>query len=694
MPALRCSVIIPARDEAGAIADVVRRVRRTLDAEVIVVDNNSTDGTAEIARAAGARVVAETVRGYGHACLAGIRAAAGPDIIVLLDGDGSMSPEEIPSLLQPIAANAADVVCGSRVARATAGSMPAHQAFGNWLAVTLLHLLYGVRLTDLGPFRAVRASTLASLQMRPSRFAFLAEMLARAARRGARIVEVEVGYRARIAGQSKVGGSVRGSLEAGTEIIASLIANRIDDWAAWSLGIGASVAFFLLAWLRHASLRSTAYDLGFFDQVVWNASHGHGLASSFLDYSFFGQHFEPALLLFVPLYVLHGTPLWLLLGQSLALGLASVPLFALARGWLGRQLAWVVVGTYLVQLGVSRTVAFDFHTEALSVPFVFLALLALRDRHRTLFLIAGTAPMLCKEDGALVTVALGLVALLVMRDRIALLLSAAGLVSGGVVLLAVMPAFRHGLPGDLIGRYAYLGSSPRDIVLHLFTEPGIAASHLLNSGALPAVGLALLGVGLLPLLRPGLLLIALIPLTPSLLSGDPDQARLMLHYGIDGIPLLLLAAMLGLHRLQPSARSVAIGTVALAAGGLGVFIALSPLPRMVLADVPDLFGPAGAVSVLRHIPADAPVAASTALVPHLSERNTIDELPCGAGQTAWVAVLADRRPSAQSLQHGYAPTIANLPRLGYRPVATNGAITVWSAPGGEAQAPASCFPSR
>ncbi len=694
MSPLRCSVIIPARDEAGAIADVVRRVRATLDAEVIVVDNNSTDGTAEMATAAGARVVAETVRGYGHACLAGIRAAAGPDLIVLLDGDGSMAPEEIPSLLQPIAENAADIVCGSRRARATAGSMPAHQAFGNWLAVTLLHVLYGVRLTDLGPFRAVRASTLASLQMPPSRFAFLAEMLARAARRGARIVEVEVGYQARIAGQSKVGGSLRGSLEAGVEIIGSLLANRIDEWPAWFAGVAASLLYFLLAWLRYASFHSTAYDLGFFDQVVWNAAHGHGLTSSFLEYSFFGEHFEPALLLFVPLYVIHATPLWLLLGQSMALGLAIVPLFALARGWLDRRLAWLAVVAYFLQLGVSRTVAFDFHTEALGVPFVFLALLALREERRLLFLAAAAVPLLGKEDGALVAIALGLIAALLFHERIGLLLSAFALGWGAIVLLAIMPAYRHGLAGDLIARYAYLGSSPGEVILHTVTRPDVVVGHLVTGGALPALAIALLGLGLLPLLRPWLLLIALIPLVPALLSADPDQSGLALHYGITAVPLLVTTAVLGLRQVAVKPVPRIVGTVALAAGALLVFLVASPLPQMVLTDVPDLAGNAGTGRALRAIPAAASVAAATSLVPHLSERPVIDEFPCGVAHASWIAVDKGRLPSSQSQAYGYGATVASLPRLGYRPVAASGTVTVWHSSGAAAQGPASCFPSR
>ena len=224
-----CAVVIPARNEAGAIARVVARIPRDLGAEVIVVDNGSRDGTGEAARMAGARVVVEPRRGYGEACCAGAAAAAGAAIIVFIDGDGSMDPGEIPRLIAPIVADEADIVCGSR-SHADPASLPLHQRIGNRLAVGLLRVLYGVRLSELGPYRAVRAATLAELGLRGSRYAWVAELLARAARRGARITEVEVSYRHRTAGRSKVGGTIRGSLGAGLAIVGTLLWRRVAPW--------------------------------------------------------------------------------------------------------------------------------------------------------------------------------------------------------------------------------------------------------------------------------------------------------------------------------------------------------------------------------------------------------------------------------------------------------------------------------
>jgi len=223
------AVVIPARNEAGAITAVVAQIPRDIGADVIVVDNGSSDGTGEAARMAGARVVVEPRRGYGEACRAGAAAAEGAAIIVFIDGDGSMDPGEIPRLIAPIVANDADIVCGSR-SRAEPGSLPRHQRIGNRLAVALLGVLYGVRLAELGPYRAVRAATLAELGLRGSRYAWVAELLARAARQGARITEVEVSYRRRTAGRSKVGGTVRGSLGAGLAIVGTRLWRGIAPW--------------------------------------------------------------------------------------------------------------------------------------------------------------------------------------------------------------------------------------------------------------------------------------------------------------------------------------------------------------------------------------------------------------------------------------------------------------------------------
>jgi len=210
---VNATLVIPALNEAGAIGDLVRRVPAGAVREVIVVDNGSTDATAVVAASAGARVVREPRRGYGAACWAGVRAvSADTDVVAFLDGDGSQSPEELPKILEPIAGGRADFVLG---ARRRADGHPAHATLGTQLIARLIAWRHGARVTDIPPFRAIRTDLLRELDMRDRAFGWPVEMVAKAAARGARIVEVVVSHRPRVAGRSKVSGTVVGSLRAG-----------------------------------------------------------------------------------------------------------------------------------------------------------------------------------------------------------------------------------------------------------------------------------------------------------------------------------------------------------------------------------------------------------------------------------------------------------------------------------------------
>ncbi|HWU39780.1 MAG TPA: glycosyltransferase family 2 protein, partial [Candidatus Acidoferrum sp.] len=163
---MRVTAIIPALDEEGAIGETVARLDRSLVQDIIVVDNGSRDRTVERAMAAGARIVREPRRGYGSACLAGVRAAGHSTILIFLDGDRSDDPEDLPRVLAPVLSDEADLVLGSRL-RGTRqrGSLSTHQLWGNRVVLVLLRMLYGLRLTDFGPFRAIRAEVLAGLCM-------------------------------------------------------------------------------------------------------------------------------------------------------------------------------------------------------------------------------------------------------------------------------------------------------------------------------------------------------------------------------------------------------------------------------------------------------------------------------------------------------------------------------------------------
>ena len=218
------SVVIAALNEEAAIGKVINDVPREIADEIIVVDNGSTDRTAAVAEAAGARVVAEPRRGYGRAFRTGLHSIS-PDceIVVFLDGDGSDYPEMMNRLVEPISGGTRDFVIGSRVrGQRQAGSMSWHQVFAGYMVGFLLRLLYGVRSTDMGPFRAIRRDALERLNLREETYGWPLEMQMRAARAGLRILEVPVDYRRRAGGQSKIAGTVRGSVMAATRILLTL----------------------------------------------------------------------------------------------------------------------------------------------------------------------------------------------------------------------------------------------------------------------------------------------------------------------------------------------------------------------------------------------------------------------------------------------------------------------------------------
>lgn len=219
-------VIIPAFNEENSVGQVVREIPAGLVDEVVVVNNNSNDQTAVEAARAGATVLNEPVQGYGRACLRGIDYARNrhqkPDLVVFLDADYSDYPAEMTALVAPILADEADMVIGSRaLGNRQRGAMTPQQVVGNWLATTLLRWLYGVRYTDLGPFRAIRFSSLLALDMQDKTYGWTVEMQLKAAKKGLRITEVPVNYRRRI-GFSKISGTVRGTVLAGYKIITTI----------------------------------------------------------------------------------------------------------------------------------------------------------------------------------------------------------------------------------------------------------------------------------------------------------------------------------------------------------------------------------------------------------------------------------------------------------------------------------------
>jgi glycosyltransferase involved in cell wall biosynthesis len=218
---VRATLIIPALDEARVIEHVVARVPRDLISDVVVVDNGSTDGTGAVATRTGARVVTEPRRGYGSACWAGVCAVpADAEVVVFLDADGSQDPADIRRVLEPLRSGGADFVMG---ARQPTGRHPWHARLGTRLVAAFVSWRYGTQLSDIGPLRAIRADLLRRLGMRDRAFGWPVEMVVKVAALGGRIAEVPVAHHARLAGHSKVSGTVVGSLRAGYGFLAAAL---------------------------------------------------------------------------------------------------------------------------------------------------------------------------------------------------------------------------------------------------------------------------------------------------------------------------------------------------------------------------------------------------------------------------------------------------------------------------------------
>lgn len=226
MSAEKVAIVIPALNEEAALLQLLTEFPKEVAQWIIVVDNGSTDATAAVARAAGAIVASEPIRGYGRACLKGLRTATslGAEIVIFMDGDGSDDPADLPMMLAPVIEERADFVIGSRVSkRSERRAIPPQARLGNWLVSRMIRLLYGVRTHDIGSFRVIRCSSLEALRMREMTFGWPVEMLVKAARARYRIVELPIHYRRRSHGRSKVAGTLVGSVKAAYYMVSTTL---------------------------------------------------------------------------------------------------------------------------------------------------------------------------------------------------------------------------------------------------------------------------------------------------------------------------------------------------------------------------------------------------------------------------------------------------------------------------------------
>jgi glycosyltransferase involved in cell wall biosynthesis len=219
---MQVSMIIPAINEERSLEQVLAAIPGDVVSEIILVDGGSTDRTVSVAERAGAMVVHEPRRGYGLACATGVKRASG-EVVVFMDADGADDPGQIHDIISPLQDEQVDMVLGSRLAGHIApGAMPWHQRFGNWISAALIRALYGLTITDLSPFRAVRRNKLLALDMQEMTYGWPTEMITKAARKGWRIVEIPVNYHPRLAGDSKISGTFHGTLWATYHILRTI----------------------------------------------------------------------------------------------------------------------------------------------------------------------------------------------------------------------------------------------------------------------------------------------------------------------------------------------------------------------------------------------------------------------------------------------------------------------------------------
>jgi uncharacterized membrane protein len=441
-----------------------------------------------------------------------------------------------------------------------------------------------------------------------------------------------------------------------------------------ALVTGAAAYYAASSLLIHYSFHSFGWDLGLFDQLLWNLERGNGWEYSFRQISYLGDHFQPLLLLLVPLVWLDAGPAPLLVAQALALAAGAIPLFAAARLRAGETAAWLLAGTYLLSLPVMRAVNYDFHVEAFVPLLAFAAFWGLVTGKRPVF--AATALLLLgvKEDAVLIVLGLCWLAWFGFGERrLSLAVGGISLVYAATVMFVVMPHYLGDATNPMIERYGYLGNSAREIAGTALTRPDLLAGHLARWDALGAVLLLLAGAGFLSLFRPALAL-PLIPLLAiPLLAEHPEQSVLEVHYGLVPMTYALCVAVLAvptvtalLRRARPDARP-AWATAAALAAAVAIFAIASPLPPS-FGTYWDRFHvddhSRTAASFLDGVPKGARVSAQATYVPHLTRRADVYEFPRVVNAT--YVLLDDKRRVPYYDSPGFGHCEQELPSFGFR----------------------------
>jgi uncharacterized membrane protein len=435
---------------------------------------------------------------------------------------------------------------------------------------------------------------------------------------------------------------------------------------ALAIAVAVSGLFFAARALqRWDDYLTNAFDLAFFDQIIWNTSRGGWFETTFIGYNFAGQHLEPVLLLFVPAYWFGAGPTFLLLAQAVAAAGAAIPLYAAGRRFrLPSMLAALVAVAYLANPYLHRALNFDFHPEVMVALPSFTAAWAIAGHRYRLAVILALSTLLFKEDAAFV--ALGLAAILWIEGgrREAVFTGTVALAYAALAVLVFMPLVRGGAPSDLVERYGYLAhtSDQTTLALVLLIHPWMIPQHLLAPAQLWTMAVFLSATAPFAVLRPWLLPLLLPGLAIAVLAAHPEQRHLELHYSAEVVPLATILGLLGgrsaVQRVPARVVGLGVGVVTTAA-----FLALSPFSPLATTHTPPSPKHVAALQeAVALVPSDRSqgVSAQSSLLPRLSRRPNAWEFPQATDRVNWVVVDRYSHRSRQSIESGYDATLARV----------------------------------
>lgn len=467
-----------------------------------------------------------------------------------------------------------------------------------------------------------------------------------------------------------------------------------DRAARFALSAIVTIAWLVFGWAlvaQHRAYNSRAYDLGYFDQVIWNTAHGRWFETNFVEFNFLGEHFQPVLLLFAGLYRVSPSVETVLVIQSAFVAGAAVPLYIVARRTLASAgAALMVAAAYLLTPQVHWAALFDFHPEMLGAAAIFAAFALLTARRPACSIIVLCTLSVLKEDAALAGIGFAWLLVLGGYRRHAILLFALSLLYGVLVMGWLMPALRgNGDPG-LFLRYGYLGDSPVDVLAGIVTHPVLVWQHLIGADQRQALGLLLAGAAALPLAGPAVLMLLPV-LVPDLLSTHDAQRALDLHYGFYPATLTLVAAVIGAARLAdaprlegiwrrlrvPARRRTALLAAALLLAEATAALLNSPLGLRFDPTTYRRTPHTAAIDrMLARIPADAPLSAQSNLVPHLSQREFIRDFP-RIDHARYVVVDLKTWGIWQTSFETYREILWSLPSIGFCRIAEDDGVELY-----------------